>query len=590
MSFESNVTIIIPVFNLDASRLANYEFLASSLTKLPLVEVLVVEQLEEKTNNSEIEELAKACGFKYVPIVIPGGHIKKSLLINKATKLVNTDYLWVNDVDVVLPFSKVIRKIDDATKAGMNANGNVIFPLKFIQPFSVAVYLDEKQTNCLHDGVHPKIDWSDYDAQAALPGNRKYIRMYGAMSFIAKKSAFIDIGGMDEKFEGWGCEDNDLCVRVIDDNFFIVKDVYALHSYHHREEKHREALKNEFGFEADTDKDTTDKTEVELLKRNVRNYVNKYIHEVPTARLAQVIDETLIRRPYQYRQYKINILSLARTGSNAWLTGLKDSFALPMIGEPLSYQRLAREESGVLCMEDFLDRELSMYQGSKHVFNFREHPAAQKFGFEEHSTLNSSTDYIHRTGVTAYHTAAMRYLVDNSTNIFVTVRYNFFEWLVSICKAMEAWNWWGKPYSENKLTISRPQFMGHLTGYEWWHKIMVPRIITSANNKNIPCTVLEYDRHLYAKDFKPIFDNLGPSFSDKSFNIVSTKQKVKPAEEYVENLEEVKAWVKDYAHRSLNSKKHLETEFSECFYERQRKNQMERLNYIEKSNQKTIIN
>jgi hypothetical protein len=49
---------------------------------------------------------------------------------------------------------------------------------------------------------------------------------------------FVDIGGYDERFYGWGCEDEDLAKRLDDHRVSIVplltEGIIAMHQYHDR--------------------------------------------------------------------------------------------------------------------------------------------------------------------------------------------------------------------------------------------------------------------------------------------------------------------------------------------------------------------
>jgi hypothetical protein len=208
----NKITFVIPIFNLKDERLENFKFILSKICKIT-DHILVVEQVSDKRKTSDAKRYTKELGIDHLAIQVSNDdRIHKSKLINAGTREIDTEFVWVNDADCYLKFKDIIENND--------------FNHNFIQPYTISKNLLEDDSSALRSGKSVDIN---FDVKTDT-----LISLYGALSFIFRKKAFIDIGGMDENFVGFGFEDNDLCYRVFRKSFdqFAIFKNYGIHLWH----------------------------------------------------------------------------------------------------------------------------------------------------------------------------------------------------------------------------------------------------------------------------------------------------------------------------------------------------------------------
>lgn len=119
------------------------------------------------------------------------GTWNKAKAVNDGVKRAKGDILMVSDSDVVVPDKAILDCVD-----------NMIHGVVWAIPHRNVVRLDEGSTA----SVLKKAP----DTGEKLGGNTirdKYVGVAGGGLFFMLRSAFMDIGGFDERFEGWGGED-----------------------------------------------------------------------------------------------------------------------------------------------------------------------------------------------------------------------------------------------------------------------------------------------------------------------------------------------------------------------------------------------
>lgn len=193
---EKDVTFIIPIFNLDEDRIENLKFVLSFILKTNKKVVLAEQTVFPRSNITnhliDIVSGQYESNFKHELYFNSSSLIHKSGIINWATKnFVNTKYVWVNDVDFYMKF-------DSALNADWAKN--------FIKPYSVAKKLSKNESEKIKTKNPISINFSD--------PSTNYISLYSALSFIFNKEEFLEIGGMNEKYFGWGQEDVEFNNRV----------------------------------------------------------------------------------------------------------------------------------------------------------------------------------------------------------------------------------------------------------------------------------------------------------------------------------------------------------------------------------------
>ena len=193
---EKDVTFIIPIFNLDGDRLENLKFVLSFILKTNKKVVLAEQTIYPKSSitNHLIDIVANEYknNFRHELYFHSNPLIHKSGIINWATKhFVDTKYVWVNDVDFYMKFDLAL---------------NADWTEDFIKPYSVAKKLSKKDTEKIKTKIPISINFSD--------PSTNYVSLYSALSFIFNREQFLAIGGMNEKYFGWGKEDVEFNNRV----------------------------------------------------------------------------------------------------------------------------------------------------------------------------------------------------------------------------------------------------------------------------------------------------------------------------------------------------------------------------------------
>ena len=190
MLFSENVTFIIPIFRLKSDRIRNLKCIVPYILNTEC-KILIVEQAKDELSDlSNIIPVHE--NIKHLLYTSNSEIFHKSGIINWAVKNhVDTKYIWVNDVDFYMKFDKVLSE-------DWNSD--------FIKPYISGKKLSADDTKKIIDGEKLNVSYEDESAQ--------YISLYGALSFIFEKNAFLNIGGMDETIFGWGKEDVELSARI----------------------------------------------------------------------------------------------------------------------------------------------------------------------------------------------------------------------------------------------------------------------------------------------------------------------------------------------------------------------------------------
>lgn len=204
---QSDVTIIVPIYNLKSLRFNNFCFLVKQLDKVGC-SVIVAEQKTENTQTTE-QFLVRYENVSHLSFDYNLDKINKSRLINDAVKNTFTEFVWMVDCDFYTDYSQVILEADGTSD--------------FIRPFSEVVMLNKEETYQLHaSGVitneNPNSESNTQD---------------GKFSFIVRVSEFNRVGGMNEDFEGWGFQDLDFVENRLGDSVaYSNVNLTGYHMYH----------------------------------------------------------------------------------------------------------------------------------------------------------------------------------------------------------------------------------------------------------------------------------------------------------------------------------------------------------------------
>jgi len=153
----------------------------------------VIEQIQHRST-LYIENLSDS--IEHYKFKASGSLIRKSWLINKSCNFVHTSHIWVIDCDFYMDFSAV--DIDVATT------------YDYYQPYNYSRDLTMEET--LDFYINPCLKEIKY--YNGLENEHRHVNIYGALSFIFNVNKYIGIGGMDERYIGWGHEDIDLFLKL----------------------------------------------------------------------------------------------------------------------------------------------------------------------------------------------------------------------------------------------------------------------------------------------------------------------------------------------------------------------------------------
>jgi hypothetical protein len=250
MTSKKSITIVIAYYNSCKYREANFNFVRSHILKseIPLV---VSEQLP-------LGEAAKdILGDKYKHIYHNSSlPFHKTKLLNLAFDHVETDYVLFLDCDVYFEYSKLIDYISDQ---------------KVLRPFSSVFCLEKNASSRFISNETISTENSTVD------------RFFGKHAIALKSSIFLESGGYDENFFGWGWEDFDFIFNKLKYyQFDIVEDLNAVHLWHPSAKKVNERnnyhrfLENK-GSRKPLSICTVIDEDFENQKINIENFLNNHI-------------------------------------------------------------------------------------------------------------------------------------------------------------------------------------------------------------------------------------------------------------------------------------------------------------------------
>ena len=204
-----SMTIVIPLFRPDRYRQRNLNYTLSKLVNMSHPIILIEQTHSDVSFYTNIYKDR----VNHVTMDHDSNTICKSLLINSACEHVQTTHMWVVDTDFCIKFHDVTTDM---------------LQHDVIQPFHYTKDLTDQETIQLIE--HDRLEVSFYEDTTT-----RHINTFGALSFIMNKQTFMNIGGMDESYTGWGYEDIDLFMRInesVDQDIHITRDIYGVHLWH----------------------------------------------------------------------------------------------------------------------------------------------------------------------------------------------------------------------------------------------------------------------------------------------------------------------------------------------------------------------
>lgn len=213
-----SATCLITFRASDAARARNLRFVLQWLDVLPGLETLVVEQ--DRAPTLDAASLPGSCRTLFVP---NAGPFNKSWGLNVGFHVAEGEVLVVSDADVVVHGDRISHALDACRS-----------DYELIRPWSDIVDLTEEETAALVAG---HLD----EAAVAVPGRRGRRRvgeeppLCGGV-YVIRRDVYERLGGQDERFFGWGGEDDAMSLKVaaLCTRVGMLRDSLAVHLHHPR--------------------------------------------------------------------------------------------------------------------------------------------------------------------------------------------------------------------------------------------------------------------------------------------------------------------------------------------------------------------
>jgi glycosyltransferase involved in cell wall biosynthesis len=180
----------------NSARFKNFEFLLGLLKEREMLEIVLVEQdevpkLVDSTFNEE---------YRYVFARNPG-LFNKSWGLNVAARTASCDILIFMDADILLAEDALEQMLELLT-TGADA----------VNPYATLIDLEQSETESLLHG-EATLDIQREEVQLDRQNLAQKPPYCGGV-FGITRDLFNRVGGFDERFEGWGAEDNAMSFRV----------------------------------------------------------------------------------------------------------------------------------------------------------------------------------------------------------------------------------------------------------------------------------------------------------------------------------------------------------------------------------------
>jgi len=202
-----NLGIVIPVYNLTPDRFSNLKFVLSSLVSSSIKNINVVEQETFNTNVATIIRLF--CKVRYIRYKSTSTEFNKSVLLNNFFFNTDYEYVWMLDGDVFMDYNYVLE--------------NLPSKFDFVRPYDQLFKLSKKDSQATKNTSKIFLNSKECEVN----------NYFGKYSYIISRRKFMEVGGYNENFKGWGFQDLDLFKRINKKNSIIsYTKNKAYHLYH----------------------------------------------------------------------------------------------------------------------------------------------------------------------------------------------------------------------------------------------------------------------------------------------------------------------------------------------------------------------
>lgn len=197
------------------ARPANLAAVLEHVSALPNVEIVVVEQDISPTFDAP-------AGVKHYFLTYDGP-FNKSWAMNVGFRLTNAQVVGFGDADLIMPLPEMTTAVNGVAEGDFDA----------VKPFDRIVDLSEPETVAVRAGESLPEPVSEVESNKR--GHGEYLPFCGGLFFVTRE-LFTRAGGYDERFTGWGGEDDALSVKFarLGARLGISKERACYHLWHER--------------------------------------------------------------------------------------------------------------------------------------------------------------------------------------------------------------------------------------------------------------------------------------------------------------------------------------------------------------------
>ncbi len=202
----------------DGKRLAPLKAVLAWLAALEDIEIVLVEQ--DDRPRVDPENLPPGIVYRFA---FNDGPFNKSWGLNVAARIARHDLLVTGDADMILPGAALGRALA-VCESRFDA----------VNPYSHLVDLDERQTRSYLDG-ELALEEAGRDGSRDRKADGEFLCFCGGIC-VYRREVYFALGGMDERFAGWGGEDDAMSVNLqrCTDRIAVQRDTHAYHLWHPR--------------------------------------------------------------------------------------------------------------------------------------------------------------------------------------------------------------------------------------------------------------------------------------------------------------------------------------------------------------------
>ena len=230
-------------------------------------EILIADDGSREDTKLLIEDFKKQTQLPVLHVWQEDKGFRKSMILNKAIAMSKSDYIIQIDGDCIIHKSFVEDHINNSQEGlflfGSRVNILPNYVKEVFQDKIVSFSIFSKQIKNKTRTLHiPFLSWF-YKPKSIIS------KKFRGCNVSYWKKDFIAINGYNEEFEGWGREDSDLAIRLLNNNVLGKRLRYCgilFHIYHKENSKHNFKLNDEI-------EQNTIKNKITKIKRGIDQYL-----------------------------------------------------------------------------------------------------------------------------------------------------------------------------------------------------------------------------------------------------------------------------------------------------------------------------